>query len=346
MIAFVRGLVANALNLLYIALRVFLAFCAVLLSSVVRAIRRKVALRPIPADALDLPVLAARLSDLPYQVDSVELVAASIATLLEDSRLIHYEEQALMETNSVWFLCEGRTSAGADRALFLVFRGTMSPTDAIADVMFRPEAGPNGVQCHGGFLRTLRDDATLHAQLKEHVSRWAGDLFIFGHSLGGALAQTIAGGGFLPAGFAGKLTIVTLGGPVVFCGPPDPAAFDEATAAARVLSIVNAHDVVPRLLGCPLSFSRTVLSLFATSNSLKKQREQEAILDTLEKYRGFPGYELIFLFGGTAFAVPPRERHLVLHLAEALHARCIADHLTYVAAAEAAAGTTHWVATS
>lgn len=346
MLSVLRGLVASTLDLLYIALRVFLAFCAVLLSSLVRAVRRNATLKPIPAEALDLPVLAARLADLPYQVDNAESLAASIGTLLEHSRLIHFEEQALMETNSVWFLCEGRTSTTADTSLFLVFRGTMSPTDAIADVMFRPEAGPNGIQCHGGFLRTLRDDAALHAQLRAHVSQWTGQLFIFGHSLGGALAQTVAGAGFLPAGFNGKLTIVSLGGPVTFCGAPDPAAFDDATASARVISIVNAHDIVPRLLGCPLSFSRTVLSLFATTMSVKKQREQEAILDTLERYQGFPMYELIFLFGGNAFTVPPRKRLLVLHLAEALHPRCIADHLNYVAAAEAAAGTTHWAATS
>ena len=48
---------------------------------------------------------------------------------------------------------------------------------------------------------------------------------------------------------------------------------------------------------------------------------------------------------------PPRldaaDRSLVLHLAEAIHPRCIADHLDYVAAAERAAGASeHWVAAS
>lgn len=159
----------------------------------------------------------------------------------------------------------------------------MSPTDAIADVMFRPEAGPNGVLCHGGFLRTVREDATLHATLQQHLSAAACDLYIFGHSLGGALSQTVAGAGFLPTGFDGKLTIVTLGGPLPFFGAPDARAFDRCTAGARVISIVNANDIVPRLLGCPLSFSRTLLSLFAASNSAKKQKEQAAILDTLEQ---------------------------------------------------------------
>jgi hypothetical protein len=345
MLSVIKDLLASTLRLLLLAVRVFLAFCAVLVCSAFRAIERNLRLKTIPAEDLGLPLIAARLADLPYQVESADQVARSISTLLFDAKLIHFEEQELMETNSVWFMCEGRLAADSALATFLVFRGTMSPTDAIADVMFRPEAGPNGVQCHGGFLRTVRDDATLHAKLKQHVGASTPELLIFGHSLGGALSQTIAGAGFLPKAFAGKLTIVSLGGPMIFFGQPDPSRFDDATAAARVLSVVNANDIVPRLLGCPLSFSRTVLQLFASSNSLKRQREQGAILDTLESYHGFPGYECVFLHGGLAYKVAPANRPLVLHLAEAIHPRCIADHLSYVDAAEAAAhAPEHWVA--
>ena len=50
-------------------------------------------------------------------------------------------------------------------ALFLVFRGTMSPSDAIADVLFRPDDSPNGIACHGGFLRTAREDKPLAAAM-------------------------------------------------------------------------------------------------------------------------------------------------------------------------------------
>ena len=77
----------------------------------------------------------------------------------------------------------------------------------------------------------------------------------------------------------------------------------------------------------------------------KRQREREVELDTLEGYAGFPGYELLFLHKGKAYRVPPNDRRLVLHLAEALHPRAISDHLAYVEAAEAAAGAAHhWVA--
>ena len=40
--------------------------------------------------------------------------------------------------------------------------------------------------------------------------------------------------------------------------------------------------------------------------------------------------------------VKPSQRAYVLNLAEALHPRCIADHLSYVPAIEAAVGAPHW----
>jgi hypothetical protein len=313
----------------------------IIVSSLLRAIERNLALKVVPPAELDLPLLSARLADLPYKVDSAETIARGVATLLQESRLLHYQDQALMETHAVWFLCEGRRSASAAKAMFLVFRGTGSPTDMITDVMFRPGYGPNGVRCHGGFLRTVREDATLHATLMTHLPG-CDELYILGHSLGGALSQVVAGAGFLPKGFGGRLQIVTLGGPLAFFGTPDAAAFDAPTAGAHVLSVVNANDIVPRLLGCPLSFSRKLLSFFAANTSYKMQREHEAILDLFHQYQGFPGYKLLFLHGGKAYDVPPKQRHLVLHLAEALHPCCISDHLTYVAAAEAAAGAEPW----
>ena len=264
LVTFTGSLVNSTLWLLFVALQVLWAFVQVLFFSVLRACERNLTLKVVPPAELDLPLLSARLADLPYQVDNAEEIARAVGTLLQESRLLHYEEQALMETNAVWFLCEGRRSASAAKAMFLVFRGTGSPTDVITDVMFRPGAGPNGVRCHGGFLRTVREDATLHATLMQHLPG-CDELYIIGHSLGGALSQVVAGAGFLPKGFGGRLTIVSLGGPVAFFGTPDAAAFDAPTAGAHVVSVVNANDIVPRLLGCPLSFSRKLLSFFAAT---------------------------------------------------------------------------------
>jgi len=146
---FVGDLLAKAIRLAFFALWTFLAFLRLLIGSVRRAILRNLLFKPVAAEELPLPLLAARMADLPYQVDTADEIATSLSTLLTDVKLLHYQGQALMDTNAVWYLCEGRMSATSDLALFLVFRGTMSPTDAIADVLFRPEAGPNGVRCHG-----------------------------------------------------------------------------------------------------------------------------------------------------------------------------------------------------
>jgi len=339
-----RSTALSAARLLWLALRIVLAFCWVLLGSLCRAFMRDYTLRrnAVPKEQLLLPLLAARMSDLPYQVDTADQIEASLRTLLADAKLLVYNAQQLMQTHSNWFLCEGRLGAGSELGLFLCFRGTMSPTDAIADVLIRPEAGPNGVMVHGGFLRTVREDHTLHEALQTHVRADKYPLFyVMGHSLGGALSQTIAGAGFLPA-YDGRLTIISLGGPLAFYGAPAPDLLDRATASARVLSIVNAHDVVPRLLGSPLTFSRRLLALLTATNNHRQQREREALLDTLELYQGLPGYELLFVFQGAGYRVPPARRRLVLHLAEALHPRLVADHLSYVAAVEAAAGATPW----
>ena len=339
--------ISFVIGLWRISYYVFVLATRLIISALYRAYMRNRKLRPVPPAHLDLPLLASRLSDLPYQVESKEEIAESIATLLVDSNLLHFSDQELMQTNSVWFLAEGRRGSGQPLALFLIFRGTMSPTDAIADVMFRPNEAPNGVMCHGGFLRCLQDDKTLHERLNAHLGARANrynDMYVMGHSLGGALSQVLAGGGFLPKSFAGKLHIISLGGPVPFYGVPNLELFDRATASASVLSIINANDVVPRLLGCPLSSFRELLKLLASSNNHRKQRELDAVIDTLEKYRGFRGYQLIFLHGGRAFEVPLGSRKYVLHLAEALHVRCIADHLSYVSAVEAAAGAAPWSA--
>lgn len=100
------SILSDLLPMILFALRVLVAFIQVLVSSAFRALRRNARLKPVPPEALDLPLLAARLSDLPYQVDSAEAVERAIATLLQDSALLHFEEQALMETNAV---CEFST---------------------------------------------------------------------------------------------------------------------------------------------------------------------------------------------------------------------------------------------
>jgi hypothetical protein len=114
-------------------------------------------------------------------------------------------------------------------------------------------------------------------------------------SLGGALATTLVGAGMLPDAFSGDVTVVSLGGPATFFGPVTPKALGKRAADARVLSVVNGHDVVPRLLGSRLELSRSLLSIFASNTNTRRQKANEEVLDTLESYTRFPQLNLIFL---------------------------------------------------
>ena len=103
-----------------------------------------------------------------------------------------------------------------------------------------------------------------------------------------------------------------------------------AVSSCRALTIVNGNDIVPRLLGSPLSFSRAaVLETFASSTSPKKLRANRQILETLARYTLLQT-ELLFVHAGSVQRVPYARKELVLHLAEAIHPRAIADHLAYV----------------
>ena len=163
-----------------------------------------------------------------------------------------------------------------------------------------------------------------------------------GHSLGGALSQTVVGAGFLPASFTGRLTVISLGGPAPFCGALPVGTLAGPAASARVISIVNGNDVVPRLLGSKLSFTRKLLLEVMASANAKKHAANEQLLDTFEAYTALPQTELVFVYHGQAQSVSANEQHLVLHLAEALHPRGISDHLGYVVALETASNAGHW----
>lgn len=332
---------SSILAMLWTAFDIYIHFVIGLLGWLYRGFMR-IFMKKIEPAELSIPLLAARLSDLPYQAEDEAEIEAGVQSLLNNAVLLHFQDQELMGTNAVWFMCSGQLPGSESSSLFLVFRGTMSPTDAIADVLFRPESGPNGVQFHGGFLRTLQGDSELHAQIAKHV-KGSVPLYIFGHSLGGALSTTLVGAGFIPHEFEGDITVVTLGGPATFYGEPDASALCAAAKRARVISVVNSFDVVPRLLGSPLQFVRRIIVLFAQNKNKKKQKINEALIDTLEQYTTYPQLELIYVHAGVAKSVPRKDRLMVLHLADAISPRAISAHLCYVDAVEAAASAPHWI---
>lgn len=291
-------------------------------------------LPPVRRAELDLPLLSAKLAVLAY-AESEDEARCGLNAMGFDLLWFQHSPPQALDGQLQWYLARGpappSTCGGgaATDALVLAFRGTSSAVDWMRDLYVAPEQhGANSF--HGGFLRGVRDDAQLHAQLRSYV-RGSAPLFVVGHSLGGALALTLVGAGLLPAAptFSGSVTVVGLGSPAVFYDAVHPGG---GADTARLMLVVNDADVVPRLLGSPLSLSRGLLRGGGGAG-------REEIVGTFERYRHAPQLELVLLRGGSALAVrSPAERDAVLHLHEALSPSAVQHHMQgeYVANLEAA----------
>eukprot|EP00966_Prymnesium_polylepis_P100199 2321009-Prymnesium_polylepis.1 len=130
---------------------------------------------PRATDAeLELPQLAAKLAFACYPSPKSEAeICADLATILPGSELLCYRPQPTWAEPSCWYLARGpvmQRSIGLADALFLVFRGTESLKDLTTDLTLGHARAPNGLAFHAGFLSAIRDDATLHARLRQHAS--------------------------------------------------------------------------------------------------------------------------------------------------------------------------------
>ena len=312
-------------------------------ASIQRSVRRSRLERADVSEVL-LPLLAARLSYAAYEARSDAELERRLSGLLHQPRLLHFERQLANATSAQWFLVRARlplellrARGAAERAeaegdaLFLVFRGTHSVTDVLTDLVFEPAAGPHGNTFHSGFLRCVAEDIALRAQLEKHAA--GGEpVYLVGHSLGGALALTLLGAGLLPDACTGRVTAITLGSPAVFHGRIDEAKLPAAMRRARVISVVNANDVVPRLLGSPMAMLRAALSALGATET------EERVVKTLEGYSHLSGLELLYVSDGRAMRVPSDEREAVLHLHDSLSLSAIPDHTRYVNALQRCVG--------
>ena len=282
------------------------------------------------AGELQLPLLAARLSTLAYMADC-DALNREVAALVPGARLLSYPSH-----EHCWFLARGKP-VGSDRAdaLILVFRGTSSTHDLELDLLVAPETGPKAGLFHGGFLRAVRDDITLHTALEENA-RGSVPLYLFGHSLGGALAMTLLHANLLPAAHVGHVTCVALGSPKVSFGPPP-----QHPRPTRLLLLVNGQDAVPRLLGSPMPVLQAATQALIARGSSRPP--SEALLELLAQFAHPESIEIVFLSGGRAQRVPadPASREAVLHLTDGLAPWSVKDHAvsTYVEALETALST-------
>ena len=258
------------------------------------------------------------------------------------------------------------------KALYVVFRGTWSSSDIIRDLCVEPENHLHLGHFHGGFLKGVRDDPDLAYHLKRALADGCDHLFLFGHSLGGSLALTLAAARLLPdEDYRGPVTVVAVGSPPVICterprppahpqqeqepGRPRPTSdTPTGTPAApsplrlsrarisKCLLVVNDCDVVPRLLGSPMpvAMAAALAASAGRGGGAAVMRRNAELMETMQRYthpRETVG--LLLRADGTAKAVPAHERSAVLHLHESLSPTLFDDHGTeqYTANLELAA---------
>lgn len=360
-----------------------------------RQSRQRKLLQPRRIDLL-VALMCARLANVAYLETQAELVPElnALSDVPGGLKLLYFRRQRAEERKGAdddkvvhpqWFLAQGKLPswlpppAGAkahlprSRALYLCFRGTWSALDLLRDLCVEPEAA-GARSFHGGFLAGIRDDPSLHEQLRRHL-RPDDHLYVCGHSMGGSLALTLVASGLLPASHTGPVTAVGVGSPpmILADGEGDGVASGAASAPAvgggaaagaaasalpddgtgevtcaeplvpvdtldraRCLLVVNDADVVPRLLGSPLPVSTA--ALLASSGGPVLRRNLE-VMRTMQRYCHPPETHALLLRDGAAKAVPPAERSAVLHLHEALSQNLIDCHFThkYIGALEIAA---------
>ena len=274
-------------------------------------IERKVEQSALPtADVADmrLGLAALRLTDAVSQrtVDEVQDILSTMRLTL-----LHFSPQG-DAGHPQWFLARGAPAGITDSpSLFLVFQGTMTPSDIMRDLLVAPK-GHGGLNLHTGFLDGVVNDPSLSMQLSQHVNAATTlPLFLCGHSLGGALAMITPCTDVLPRGYNGPITVITFGSPAVAHGGTQ--VLPPAAARMRILAFINKTDLIPRLLGSPVPVSLATTLL----------REHPRVLECCSQYCHLPQTEMVLLQDGSARSVPPGLRHTVMSLSE-----CLSSNLT------------------
>lgn len=211
-------------------------------------------------------------------------------------------------------------------SLFLVFEGTSHPKDVLQDLTILPQQ--HGALClHGGFLAGVKDNAELNDALSRHVTG-AVPLYVFGHSLGGALAHVVVHANSLPASHVGPVLACGFGAPCVLHG--DLGLQDTRNPRVHVMNVVNNSDVVPRLLGSKMNLVKGVVDMLRAGDGGRvRDRRGAAIaeraLQAAEGYVHSRATQIYYLKDDEVFDMPHDARKL-LHLHESASTRAVADH--------------------
>jgi len=266
-------------------------------------------------EELELPLLASQLSDLPYDFATAGPLAEEAKKIVPHCRMLWHQPQHQGHNYACWYLLEGQID-GSD-ALVLVFRGTHSAQDVLTDLFVKAEDGPSGGRFHAGFLATVRDDVTLQAQLRQHATGTR-PVYLFGHSLGGALAETLFAAELLPPAHTGPVTCINLGGPkVALCMPTTR----RPRASERLIVVVHGNDPIPRLLGSPAPIVRAAVGWLDNRSSRTSRSSGTSYtswIDHCSDYFHPPIAEVLFVDGECARRVPVVSHNSVFHVFEGI----------------------------
>lgn len=258
-------------------------------------------------DDLQEDLFCAQLSTIAYALDSAELNRRASEL---DCNVLRFQKQPANDwlQDPQWFTCERLGK------LYVVFRGTFSVSDGLADILVVPQNHTNGDAFHSGFLNGAKRawQGGLRKELLPDRVRGR-TVTILGHSFGGALALALLGIGVLPTSSGAHYRVVTFGAPAVFHGDPKNCAL---LAKVPVTLWVLEDDWAPRLLGSEYPVLKALIKTFLSDRVHEKEMLQ--LPDQLAGYTHLKTAEVRLLREGKAFSVPAAARRQVLHIHGAL----------------------------
>jgi len=225
-------------------------------------------------------------------------------------------------------------------SLFITFRGTYSADDAFRDLVALPTLhSGTGCEFHRGFLDGVAQSTELHELLKTDSVQQYADVYVTGHSLGGALATTLVATGSL-RNHKGQLHVLTFGSPAVLHGSCDAGWLEKA----EMHSFVYGADIVPRLLGSDLPLIRAMYAKwgpYATkglqgdtlSKAEKGMDVAEMQIATFSDYVQPSHMQLYWIDPSgkaTLHLVPAKQQRDVLHIHQGLGLSSLSHHGMYL----------------
>jgi len=209
------------------------------------------------------------------------------ASLAEASQIAYGNEgqvlswaQNNLSADKVEFIDKGDTElfiAENDNELFIIFRGSMGIEDWIANMKIRKSKTGYG-KIHGGFLKGFSGIRERVFSAMKRARVYDKQIYLAGHSLGGALAMIAAADSEFHIGQTPIHGIYTFGMPKA-CSRKS-ADFVNSNFGSRFFRFVNDRDIVTRIP--PGSRHAGRLIHFDKNGEIKNKPETAALMKTVD----------------------------------------------------------------